>query len=682
MLTTRGYRWLLLITAWTFVGTLVGMEVSVFPFWTGLALLVLFGFQGLSFAFRVAGLRGQITVERRLGQGGRPVTLLWARLPFTVELVVTNRSRWFAAEMFLEDVFAAGTEVCQGTQRWAMRLPAGQQVVVRYERRAPTLGSVRWEGVQVLLTDAQGFFQVRWMMREGGQCWVLPAWSDEEGRQRAVKPFNLLPPPGMHCWRRPGTGSELLDLRDYQPGDPPKMVAWKVSARREQLITKEFESDVPVRCLLLVDGSESMRLGVPGERGVERLAEAAAVLGQAAAGHRDLVGLVWVQADGVEVLPPARTRQHLLRFLLSLAQKAARPARWRGLNVGDGTRQVWPWARKLYPELLQPLCNDMPLSRLWRPLLDHRWGWIIPLIMVANLVLVVLLPPWRYTCLDAAAAFTRWLLPQSGWIGHLIVFLLSVVVLSFGPLLLAGLFWLGYGSRDWRGMRRRRQTRRKQLAALLAFLQRRGPAAIEQLMQDDLAYQAALSRFLQEHQVPVVVSWYDLPQRERYREPQKITVLAQALLRAVGQARDNELYVILADLAPYSSELLPLITACRVARARHHQVLVIIPGPPVPTHGAPAAASRRNGQASAKTPDGQASAKTPDRQASVKTPDGDSATVLIQQRLIQRDYEQAFRQIRRQLVAVGVTVLRLDADDPLPIVLERLDRIRGYRSRR
>jgi len=31
---------------------------------------------------------------------------------------------------------------------------------------------------------------------------------------------------------------------------------------------------------------------------------------------------------------------------------------------------------------------------------------------------------------------------------------------------------------------------------------------------------------------------------------------------------------------------------------------------------------------------------------------------------------------------VGVTVLRLDADDPLPIVLERLDRIRGYRSRR
>jgi hypothetical protein len=222
-------------------------------------------------------------------------------------------------------------------------------------------------------------------------------------------------------------------------------------------------------------------------------------------------------------------------------------------------------------------------------------------------------------------------------------------------------------------MRRRRQTRRKQLAALLAFLQRRGPAAIEQLMQDDLAYQAALSRFLQEHQVPVVVSWYDLPQRERYREPQKITVLAQALLRAVGQARDNELYVILADLAPYSSELLPLITACRVARARHHQVLVIIPGPPVPTHGAPAAASRRNGQTSAKTPD---------RQTPAKTPDGDSATVLIQQRLIQRDYEQAFRQIRRQLVAVGVTVLRLDADDPLPIVLERLDRIRGYRSRR
>jgi uncharacterized protein (DUF58 family) len=664
MLTRRGYRWFILITAWSLVGTLLGMDVSLFPFWTGMTLLVLLGVQWLSFALMVEGLRGRIEVERRLWQGGRPVTILWSQMPFTVEVVVTNRSRWPVAVMFLEDVFAPGTVVCQGSHRWAIRLPAGQRVVLRYARRAPTVGSVRSEGVSVLVTDPQGFFQHRWMVRERQQWVVLPPLSDEEGRQRAIKPFNLLPPPGMHCWRRPGTGSELLDLRDYQPGDPPKMVAWKVSARREQLITKEFESDVPVRCLLFVDGSAPMRLGMPGERGVERLAEAAAVLGQAAASHRDLVGLVSFQAHGVEVLPPARTRQHLLRFLQRLAQIATHPPLLQAPTVAEVTRQVWPRAHYLYPELLQPPCNDMPLSRLWRPLLDRRWGWCIPLIMMANLLLLFLVPPWRFMCLDSAAALTRWLLHQHArWIYHLLVFLLSAVALSLGPFLLAGLFWLWYGSRDLLGRGRQRLTRRKQLAALMAFLQRTGPASIERLMQDDQAYSAALSRFLQEHHVPVVIPWYDLPQLERYREGEKIPVLAQALLRAVGQARDNELYVILADLAGYSNELTPLIMACRVARARHHHVLVIVPGPPV-HRSAPSAVSARSSPAHAS------------KQVST------SATEGIQQRLAQQDYEQAFRQMRRQLVAAGATVLRLDADDPLPLVLERLDRLRGYRSRR
>ncbi len=182
-------------------------------------------------------------------------------------------------------------------------------------------------------------------------------------------------------------------------------------------------------------------------------------------------------------------------------------------------------------------------------------------------------------------------------------------------------------------------------------------------MHDDEVFLAALRRFLQEHQVPVIVPWYDLPQQQQYQEPEKIFVLAQALLRAVGQARDNELYVILADLARDSGTLTPLITACRVARARHHHVLVIVPGPQTPSFSMRDASGRRSS-------------------SPVTKPAGSWSTEAIQQRLARRDYERAFQQMRRQLVAVGAAVLRLDADDPLPVVLERLDRLRGYRSRR
>ncbi|MBS0557441.1 MAG: DUF58 domain-containing protein [Proteobacteria bacterium] len=37
-------------------------------------------------------------------------------------------------------------------------------------------------------------------------------------------------------------GDELAALRDYQAGDPPRNIAWKASARRDELLVKEFET--------------------------------------------------------------------------------------------------------------------------------------------------------------------------------------------------------------------------------------------------------------------------------------------------------------------------------------------------------------------------------------------------------------------------------------------------------
>jgi uncharacterized protein (DUF58 family) len=123
--------------------------------------------------------------------------------------------------------------------------------------------------------DVQGFFYRAWFVREGRSLRVLPTLSDERGRSPTSKRVNLLTPPGVHRLRRPGSGSELLDLRDYMPGDPPKTIAWKVSARRDRLITKEFESEVPLRCTLLVDTSNSVRVGRQ-RNALARLVEVAA----------------------------------------------------------------------------------------------------------------------------------------------------------------------------------------------------------------------------------------------------------------------------------------------------------------------------------------------------------------------------------------------------------------------
>ena len=51
---------------------------------------------------------------------------------------------------------------------------------------------------------------------------------------------------------RPGSGTELLNLRDYRPGDPMRLVHWKASARRQKLQVRELAEEGEANFCLLI----------------------------------------------------------------------------------------------------------------------------------------------------------------------------------------------------------------------------------------------------------------------------------------------------------------------------------------------------------------------------------------------------------------------------------------------
>src|SRR5262249_12688064 len=202
-------------------------------------------------------------------------------------------------------------------------ISAAAPLEMRYSVRCPAPGRARFEGLGVRLADLQGFFYHAAFLADVAEYPVLPPLADAQGRTPTVKRHNILPAPGLHRHPRPGTGSELLDLRDYLPGDPPRTIAWKVSARRDRLITKEFESEVPVRCTLFLDTAHSVRVRPPGKNALTRLVEIAAAVAQASAGVRDLTGLCLFDERGVPLyLRPARGPRHLVKVLNVLADAA------------------------------------------------------------------------------------------------------------------------------------------------------------------------------------------------------------------------------------------------------------------------------------------------------------------------------------------------------------------------
>jgi uncharacterized protein (DUF58 family) len=721
MLSTRGIWFLVVDLIVLIVGAFLVPYYTVVPALISLTLLAWFFVEWVQFHFRSNAAVSRLRVTRHVLQGGREVPMVWAGLGFEVRVAVENPGFVGLPFVVVEDRAAVATERVEGSNRRFLRLPAGGDVEIVYTLKAPSPGVLRFEGVQVRVADYSGFFYRRVFLRDPVEMLVLPPLTDNEGKQRATKQFNTLPPPGIHRLRRAGQGSELLDLRDYRPGDPPKMIAWKSSARRDKLITKEFENDVPVRCVMFLDTSDGVRLGPPGNTLLTRLAGVAAAVAQASAANRDLVGLTTFDEQDSKGASPARTKLHMIGILRRLAEASSLQPAVSGVPADHLTRRAYPLAQELYPELMSKRTNTMPLGRLWIPLLDRKYGWIVLLLVLIGPLLFTLFS-WSmyhpevmadrgsfqsrvfgavraYTVNRIAATFRNipktWGIPRSSLVGLLLMlmfwFTLIFFLIYWPPGTIALIFWFFHGIRGWFGERRRELTRRKQLAALFALQDGVGADEIERLIFDDEAYAARVAVFLQHHLLRCPVPLYDDDGQYRFRCAGKAPVLANAMVRAVGRARDNELYVILADLAELGHDLAPVIKAVRVARARHHHILVIVPWPadvpsPDDPDGPTAEIHATEDEPPARrnpwdTPKRKPRTEEERRAAAAAGSRRMSITTLVRQSLT-KQYHETFRTLRRELSRVGATVMRVNDGDPVQLVLERLDRLRGMRSRR
>lgn len=692
MLTTRGLWTAVLAGAFCVLGLIppvnlpicvippIGDYVPAMPI-LGLTVLAWFLIEWAVFSFRFRNGLPRIEVDRDILQGARSVATAWAKAPCTVRVRVTNRSTSKWPLVFLRDRVPEGRKVRAGSNSLVTDLRPEQSAEIEYELRSASAGMFRFEGVEARVTDLAGLFYRRVFFRAPLDVLVLPPLTDDEGKQRADKRFNTLPPPGLHRLRRPGGGGELLDLREYVPGDPPKMIAWKASARRDVLITKLYESDVPVRVMLFLDASESVRIGPAGDTPIGKLAETASGIAQAASATRDLVGLTRFDENTSDVIAPARTKVHTIRLLGKLAEAAAKlpnPGPREALELQD---VAYPLAQELYPELFEKEINTLPWGLYWMPLLDTRWGWLFVLpiftwfpylafvsfLMVTGVTAKPFLQMFGILARVTYHTFPRF---PDIWL-RLIGILATFLLVACWPFALFGVAWFVNGVRGLLNPRRIRTRKRKQLAAVFVALDRDSPGMIERYLRDDEIYAERMGRLLADHHVRIPPKLYDHEGRYRYRGESKAVVLANAMLGSIARARDNELYVILADLVDLGDDIEPLLKAVRVARSRHHHVMVVIPWPDdVPPPGAPPKpqADDDNWQA---TP-----AVRIDQPMSYRRPGKFIHLALT------RGYQQRYQKLQTDLARLGASVVRVTLDDPIRAVLDRIDRLRGMRSRR
>jgi uncharacterized protein (DUF58 family) len=124
---------------------------------------------------------------------------------------------------------------------------------------------------------------------------------------------------GDHRGLVPGHGSDLGDIRRYEPGDDVRRIDWNVSARTREVHTRQTIADHELEAWIVVDRSPSLDFGTARCEKRDLALAAAGAIGFLTARGGNRIGAVLAGKGPDLVLPARRERAHLLRILHELA---------------------------------------------------------------------------------------------------------------------------------------------------------------------------------------------------------------------------------------------------------------------------------------------------------------------------------------------------------------------------
>lgn len=143
---------------------------------------------------------------------------------------------------------------------------------------------------------------------------------------------------GLHRSPRKGFSVEFAEYRPYQPGDDLRYVDWRIVARSDRWVVKQFEEETNLRAAIVLDVSRSMVWRGAPQR-LTKLAYAerlVAALSLLFLRQRDAVGLVrFDDAVRTAIAPRARTTQWR-RIIAALDG----PGAGRASNAAAGLEQA------------------------------------------------------------------------------------------------------------------------------------------------------------------------------------------------------------------------------------------------------------------------------------------------------------------------------------------------------
>jgi len=206
-----------------------------------------------------------------------------------VTLTVTNRGSDIE-ELSLTDRISPNLTVRLGSTRHLIRLPKGNSHTLSYTVAGPR-GSYPFEIIHATATDSFGLIIREQVIKTNERLFIFPEF--RRLKHVSIHPRRTRVYAGSIPARIGGTGIEFFGVREYQFGDSPRTINWRVSARHdENLYSNEYQQERVADVGIVLDARTRANLFHADKSIFEYAVTAAAALSDALLNQGNRVGLL------------------------------------------------------------------------------------------------------------------------------------------------------------------------------------------------------------------------------------------------------------------------------------------------------------------------------------------------------------------------------------------------------
>ncbi len=208
----------------------------------------------------------------------------------------------------IEDILPDFVSLSEGSNRAIVTLKEDEDFVLEYRINCPFRGRFKYLGVRIKARDFMDFYSNEVEVKVQTEFSVISEIESSKGLKIAPrKTRNWI---GMIKARRVGVGTEFFGIREYVAGDELRKINWKASARRDSIMTNEFESECSGDVTIMLDARTETNVGNIEDNTVEHGVRAASTIASHILMDKNRVGLIVLRDIIDEVYPAFGKRQY------------------------------------------------------------------------------------------------------------------------------------------------------------------------------------------------------------------------------------------------------------------------------------------------------------------------------------------------------------------------------------